>query len=71
MSDWLDRNRKDSQRAKGELREYLYEIPIRYEQSDDLFTGTVLLRLTWEPSLFGTSSPNSALLVSVGKVFRR
>ncbi|GAA2720486.1 MULTISPECIES: hypothetical protein [Streptomyces] len=53
MSDWLKRTIRDGHRAKGELREYVYEIPVPAEPEEADPAGVVLLRLTSEPVPFG------------------
>ncbi|MFJ1957697.1 hypothetical protein ACIOGT_31015 [Streptomyces microflavus] len=54
MSDWLNRTIRDEHRAKGELHEYVYEIPVPAEPEESDPTGMVLLRLTSEPvPIFG------------------
>ncbi|MFD6181420.1 hypothetical protein [Streptomyces goshikiensis] len=50
MSEWLDRTIRDNHRAKGELHEYVYELPVSAGEAEDAGpSGTVLLRLTAEP----------------------
>ncbi|MFB7586234.1 hypothetical protein [Streptomyces sp. NPDC056169] len=51
MNDWLDRTIRDDHRAKGVLREYVYEISVSAESAEGAEpSGTALLRLTAEPS---------------------
>lgn len=57
MSDWLNRTIRDGHRAKGELREYMYEIAVPAEPEETDPAGAVLLRLTSEPvPFFGQQS---------------
>lgn len=52
MNDWLDRTIRDDHRAKGKLREYLYEISVAGGSAEEAEpSGSVMLRLTAEPSL--------------------
>ncbi|MFF4323097.1 hypothetical protein [Streptomyces sp. NPDC001568] len=52
MSDWLDRTIREGHRAKGELHEYVYEIPVPALPEETDPAGMVLLRLTSEPVPF-------------------
>ncbi|MFE0650206.1 hypothetical protein ACFVZH_16635 [Streptomyces sp. NPDC059534] len=58
MSDWLNRTIRDGHRAKGDLHEYVYEIPVRADPEETDPAGTVLLRLTSEPVPFFGQAPD-------------